>query len=131
LRAPLPHPDSLILLEESACLNPGICQSGRDDVWRLAQQPEQLAAAGTLYYGLLMADFALPSALEYEVWREQAAVQLQQRYLGLLQRLVEEETAAARHGRYWVWTATMMLGKHKGHEGRRGRRLRLINSRFR
>jgi DNA-binding SARP family transcriptional activator len=97
LRAALPHPDLLLVSEESASLNPALCQSDSDTFWRLADQPERLAEAAALYAGPFMADFALPHAPEYETWQRQTAVFLHHRYLHTLAELVARETAVSHH----------------------------------
>lgn len=97
LRAALPRPDLLILTEESARLNPALCQSDSDTFWRLAQQPEKLAEAVALYTAPFMTDFALPNAPEYEAWQQETARQLQQQYLRALATLVAQETSVANY----------------------------------
>jgi DNA-binding SARP family transcriptional activator len=96
LRAALPQADLLIVTEETAALNPALCQSDSDAFWRLTAQPNQLATT-VARYAPFMADFALPNAPEYESWRQETARQLQRRYLDALQTLVAQETDDGRY----------------------------------
>ena len=97
LRAALPHPELLLIGEETVALNPALCIADSDVFWRLSGDEEQLATAVSLYQSPFMGGFALPAAPEFETWQQQMGLQLQQGCLTALATLVDRATAVADH----------------------------------
>lgn len=96
LRQALPRPDCLLVTRSSVQVNQNAVSTDCHFLTLPASAAEDEPAARAIdhYQGSFLAGFSLPDAAEFENWRSQTAVRLEQRYLDILQQLLKQKQAA-------------------------------------